>query len=172
MKQMETTQKVIGENTFFIRPFAAFTAANISGDLVKTLTPVVGALISSIGVSGGASTGEAVAGVMDMEIEEVAPKLGDALSGLSGDTVERLMKKLIITHGNVSVEGPITDGSTKVLDLDLANEVFCTDLQDMYALCIEVVKVNFKGFFSKIAGQFGDLRGVLGTQTASSDTAT
>ena len=30
MKQQETTQKTIGENTFYIRPFPAFRAANIS----------------------------------------------------------------------------------------------------------------------------------------------
>ena len=34
MKQQETTQKTIGENKFYIRPFPAFRAANISGELV------------------------------------------------------------------------------------------------------------------------------------------
>ena len=170
MKQQETTQKTIGENTFYIRPFPAFRAANISGELVKILSPAVGAIASAVGVS-GASTKEAAASVMDMDIDDVAPKLGDALSGLSGDSIERLMKKLLIESGNVSVEGPTTNGDVKVMDLDIANEVFCTEIQDMFILCFEVVKVNFRGFFSKIADRFGGLLTASGAETASSDTA-
>ena len=168
MKQTETTMKAIGDNTFYIRPFPAFTAANISGELVKMLSPAVGAIASAIGVSGNAK--EAAADVMSMDIDEVAPKLGDALSGLSGDNLERLMKKLLIDYRNVSVEGECTEGKAVILTYDLANEVFCADLQDMFVLCIEVVKVNFSGFFSKIAGQFGSLQGTLGMETASNAT--
>ena len=141
MKRTETTMKAIGDNTFYIRPFPAFTAANISGELVKMLSPVIGAIASAIGVSG--SPKEAAAGVMDMDIDEVAPKL-------------------LIDNRNVSVEGDCTEGKTVVLTYDLANEVFCTDIQDMFVLCIEVIKVNFSGFFSKIAGQFGSLQGTSG----------
>ena len=100
MKQQETTQKTIGENTFYIRPFPAFRAANISGELVKILSPAVGAIASAVGVS-GANAKDAAASVMDMDIDEVAPKLGDAFSGLSGDSIERLMKKLLIESGNI-----------------------------------------------------------------------
>lgn len=175
VKQSNTTQKVIGENTFYIRPFPAFTAANISGDLVKLLSPVVGGIASAIGASGtigdtASGFKEAAAGVMDMDIEDVAPKLSDALSGLSGDAVERMMRKLLVNNRNISVEGPATDGEVKWLDNDIANEVFCAELQDMYILCFEVIRVNFKGFFSKIAGLFGDRQEGLEAETASSDT--
>ena len=154
MKQQETTQKTIGENTFYIRPFPAFRAANISGELVKILSPAVGAIASAVGVS-GANAKDAAARVMDMDIDEVAPKLGDAFSGLSGDSIERLMKKLLIESGNISVEGPTTNGDVKVMDLDIANEVFCAEIQDMFILCFHVIKLNFNGFFKKIAGLSG-----------------
>ena len=170
MKQQETTQKTIGENTFYIRPVPAFRAANISGELVKILSPAVGAIASAVGVS-GANAKDAAASVMDMDIDEVAPKLGDAFSGLSGDSIERLMKKLLIESGNISVEGPTTNGDVKVMDLDIANEVFCAEIQDMFILCFEVVKVNFRGFFSKIADRFGGLLTASGAETESSDTA-
>lgn len=42
MKRMERTEKVIGENTFYIVPFAAFTATNISAELSAVLSPMLG----------------------------------------------------------------------------------------------------------------------------------
>ena len=68
------------------------------------------------------------------------------------------MKKLLIDNKNISVEGEATDGDTKPLTMDLANEVFCGEIQDMYILCFEVIKINFKGFFEKIGAQFGSLK--------------
>lgn len=177
VKQTETTQRVIGENTFYIRPFPAFTAANVSGELVKLLSPVVGAIASAVGVAEGAvkdavpGIKDAATGFMEMDVGEIASKLNDALSGLSGDAIERMMRKLLVDYRNISVEGPATEGQVKWLDSDIANEVFCTDLQDMLILCVEVVRVNFKGFFSKIAGLFGDQTGASTTETASADTA-
>ena len=37
MKQMEVTEKKIGDNTFYIKPFPAFVAVNISGDLASVV---------------------------------------------------------------------------------------------------------------------------------------
>ena len=42
MKQMEVTEKQIGESTFYIKPFPAFTAVNISGELAAILSPAAG----------------------------------------------------------------------------------------------------------------------------------
>ncbi len=156
MKRMETTEKVIGENTFYIRPFAAFTAANISGEVIAVLSPVLGGLAPLIG--GDSSKLE---GVMDMDIEKALPSVADALSDVSGDKIEHLMKRLLVAHGNISVEGPDTDGLVKKLDQDLADEVFCGEIQDMLILCFEVVKLNFKGFFRKLGDRSGSLIEVL-----------
>ena len=41
---MKFTEKQIGENTFYIKPFPAFVAANISGDLAAVITPMIGSL--------------------------------------------------------------------------------------------------------------------------------
>ena len=41
MRRMQTIEKVIGENTFYIRPFGAFAAANISGELAALLSPIL-----------------------------------------------------------------------------------------------------------------------------------
>lgn len=153
MKRMEVTEKQIGENTFYLRPFPAFTAANISGELASLITPMISGLAPVF-------AGKSLDQVMTMEMEDAMPAFSDAFSALSGDKVERMMKKLLVDHENISVDIPET-GKTAVLNLDLANEVFCGDVQDMFLLCFEVIKINFSGFFRKLGAQFGDLRGLM-----------
>lgn len=154
MKRLETTEKIIGNAKFYIRPFAAFTAANISGELAALITPMVSSLAPLLGDKATA------ADVMNVEIEKAAPAITGAFSSLSGDKIERLMKKLLIDNQNISVEADATDGRLVIMDYDIANEVFCGDVQDMYILCWEVVKINFGGFFKKLGAQFGDLSGL------------
>ena len=149
-------------NTFYIKPFPAFTAAKISGDLSALLMPVVGGVAAAIpgnssdtdkDVGEITSIEDVTASIMD--IDAALPAMSKAFAGISGDKIEVMMKKLFITHNNVSFEGEITGGDVKPLTYDLANEVFCEDVQDMYILCYQVVKVNFKGFFKKIGNLFG-----------------
>lgn len=160
MKQMEITEKKIGENSFYIKPFPAFTAANISGDLAVLITPIVSAL--------SALVGQGKENVMDMDVEDTLPSLATAFAGLSGDQFERLMKKLLIDHKNISVESEVTGGEVKVMSIDIANEVFCGDVQDMFVLCWEVLKINYSGFFGKISRRFGNLQQVIQSVTQNS----
>ena len=143
MKQQETTEVVIGESTFYIRPFSAFAAANLSGELVKVLSPALVLL-------GGEGN------LLEAPLEEALPKLSQALSTLDGDSVERLMRRLLIGGRNVAVvHGELTGGAVKALDQSLANELFCMELPDMYRLCWEVVRLNFGGFFRRLATRSG-----------------
>lgn len=144
MKQHEVkSEKVIDGNTFYIRPFAAFTAANISGDLAAVLAPAIAGL-APLAMSAGGTESD----VMNLDVSSFS----GAMAGLSGDKVEGLLKKLLTKHNNISVE---TDDGVKPLDNDLANEIFCGAAQDMFILAVEVINVNYKGFFKKLAGQFG-----------------
>lgn len=162
LKQMEVIEKKIGDNTFYIKKFPAFTAVNISGELAAVLAPFIGG-VAAVAGKGNAEveSGNDPVNILDTDIEDAMPVFTQAFSSLSGDKFERLMKKLLIDNNNVSVESEATDGQVKVLDYDLANEVFCGDVQDMYILCFEVIRLNFKGFFSKIGDRFGDLKGLL-----------
>lgn len=160
MKRMEVTEKTIGENTFYIRPFAAFTAANVSGEVISVLSPILGGLAPLFGDM-EIGSGKETDSVMDMDIEKALPSITDALSSVSGDKIEHLMKRLLIDNSNISVEGPDTEGDVRVLDRDLANEVFCGEIQDMLILCFEVIKLNFKGFFKKFAARSGSPIGRL-----------
>jgi len=154
MKQLETTQKVIGDYTFYIRPFPAFVAANISGELASVLTPMIGGIAPLIGGDNGED-------IMDMDVEKALPSVSAAFSGLSGDKFESMMRKLLINNGNISIEGEATEGKTMKLTYDLANEVFCGEVQDMFVLCFEVIRLNFGGFFKKLGARFGNLQGLL-----------
>ena len=159
MKQQETTEVALSGATFYIRPFAAFTAANLSGELIRTLSPMLAVL-----------AGEE--SVLDAPLEEALPKISGALSGLSGDELEKLIRRLLIDHRNVSVVSEeLTGGAVKALDMSLANELFCLELQDMYRLCWEVVRLNFGGFFRRLAAPSGGQSGPSDQTAARSDTA-
>ena len=159
MKQLEVTEKRIGDSTFFIKPFPAFLAANISGDLVAVITPILGALIPVLGSE--AKEGEKTENILDKSVDDALPALSKAFSSLSGDDFERIMKKLLTDNKNISVECEATDGDVKLLTYDLANEVFCGDIQDMYMLCWEVIRINFSGFFKKLGARSGSLLGTI-----------
>ena len=60
---------------------------------------------------------------------------------------------LLTDHRNVtySVDGDEPD----VLDEDAANEVFCQDLGSMISVAVAVIKLNFSGFFEKLAARYG-----------------
>ena len=168
MKQQEVTHKAIGGIDFYITPFSAFTSARISGDLASVLAPVLGSfapLVKGMDPNevGNKEAGDKEAGdktsdndIMNMDMEEALPAISGALSQLDGDKIERLMKELLINYKNIAYDNE--DGETERLTFDSANEVFCGEFQDMLLLCWEVIKINFGGFFKKIAGRSGNLR--------------
>ena len=90
MKQTTATEKVIGNNRFYIRPFAAFTAANISGDLAAMLTPLLGAAASLLGSDKKSSN------FMDADIDDALPAFTQSMSTLSGDKFERMMRYVLL----------------------------------------------------------------------------
>lgn len=153
MKQMEVTEKRIGENVFYIKPFPAFTSANLSGELAALLAPMLGSLAPLFGTNDG--------NIMDVDVSEAMPSLTQAFSVLSGDKFERIMKRLLVDSKNISFSGEITDNEVKLLTYDLANEVFCGEIQEMYMLCFEVIKLNFGGFFKKLGTQSGNLQDIV-----------
>lgn len=158
MKQQEVTHKAIGGIDFYITPFSAFTSARISGDLASVLAPVLGSFAPLVKGMDPNEVGDKTSDndIMNMDMEEALPAISDALSQLDGDKIERLMKELLINYKNIAYDNE--NGETERLTFDSANEVFCGEFQDMLLLCWEVIKINFGGFFKKIAGRSGNLR--------------
>lgn len=140
MKQLQTTMEKVGGIGFYIKPFPALKAANISAELASVLTPVLGALAPL------ATSDEEL---MDTDVSVAA----EAISKLSldGNDLEKLIRKLLL-GGHIAVELQDEDSgkvSQYVLDEDILNEIFCGETQDMFVLCFYVIRLNFKGFFKK-----------------------
>ncbi len=151
MKQMEIKKVTIGERDFYIKPFGAFTAARISGDIASTVAPIVSGLSPFL-----------IGQIGDNAIETAC----DALANLDGEKLEKLATVLLLTYNNVTYAGEETNNRNVPLSRDIIDEIFCCDLQDMIALCIEVVKLNFGSFFSKLMNRTGNLIGNMGAEMA------
>lgn len=138
---------------FLIYPFGAFTAANLSGELAGLLLPAMGALAPLLGGDKKLS--------LDDDVLEAAPQIAQAFSMVSGDKIEGLLKKLLCSKNIVLRD------KGEYLTEEMADEIFCAEIQDMYLLAFYVLKENFGGFFEKISALFGNLvkeEGGLGTQ--------
>ena len=92
---------------------------------------------------------------MDVDAGKAAEAMANC-TAIDGDKLEKLMKKLLL-GGHITVEFTNEDGEPEGerLNEDLANEIFCGDVQDMFVLCFHVIKLNFNGFFKKFAALSG-----------------
>lgn len=168
MKQLESREVTVGENIFYIRPLPAFKAANLSGELAALVLPLVTGLTSLI--PAGTTAENMGNGLFDIDVKDAGPAISAAFSSLSGDKIEAILKHLLIAGKNISVEVP--GERVQVLTEDLANEVFCEDVQDMFILAFEVIRTNYNGFFKKLGGRFGPVVEALKQTVTPSQTST
>lgn len=168
MKQLESREVTVGENIFYIRPLPAFKAANLSGELAALVLPLVTGLTSLI--PAGTTAENMGNGLFDIDVKDAGPAISAAFSSLSGDKIEAILKHLLIAGKNISVEVP--GERVQILTEDLANEVFCEDVQDMFILAFEVIRTNYNGFFKKLGGRFGPVVEALKKTVTPSQTST
>ena len=168
MKQLESREVTVGENIFYIRPLPAFKAANLSGELAALVLPLVTGLTSLI--PAGTTAENMGNGLFDIDLKDAGPSISAAFSSLSGDKIEAILKHLLIAGKNISVEVP--GERVQILTEDLANEVFCEDVQDMFILAFEVIRTNYNGFFKKLGGRFGPVVEALKQTVTPSQTST
>lgn len=168
MKQLESREVTVGENIFYIRPLPAFKAANLSGELAALVLPLVTGLTSLI--PAGTSAENMGNGLFDIDVKDAGPAISAAFSSLSGDKIEAILKHLLIAGKNISVEIP--GERVQILTEDVANEVFCEDVQDMFILAFEVIRTNYNGFFKKLGGRFGPVVEALKQTVTPSQTST
>lgn len=168
MKQLESREVTVGENIFYIRPLPAFKAANLSGELAALVLPLITGLTSLI--PAGTTSENMGNGLFDIDVKDAGPAISAAFSSLSGDKIEAILKHLLIAGKNISVEVP--GERVQILTEDLANEVFCEDVQDMFILAFEVIRTNYNGFFKKLGGRFGPVVEALKQTVTPSQTST
>lgn len=165
LKQLEPKKETVGGLNFYIRPFPAMIAANITGDLASLLTPVLAALMPLVGNNNGNKDSEegVDGGLMDIDVNDAAASISKSMEGFSGKKVESMLKKLLIVYKNVAVELSVEDEDgvetgeyeQETLDMDIVNEIFCGNVQDMFILAFYVIRLNFNGFFKRLAGPSG-----------------
>jgi len=150
MKQFDVkAEKTLGGNKFYIVPFPAMKAAGISADVSAFVLPIIGAVAPLV----GDSMKDREVDLANLDSESAGKSLANALPDGSGDRVESLLKKLLTKHSNVTVE--VDGGEAQKLNEDVANEIFCGEVQNMFILAVEVIKVNYSGFFKNLGSQFG-----------------
>lgn len=152
MKQMTPEKVVIDNTTFYVRPFGAFIAAGMTANLGKIIGPVLGGIAPVITDFMNGEDGKTKA-VADMDFGVVAAGVGDALAALDPEGLVKVLKMLLTDNRNITYS---TNGSeTAILDEDACNEIFCQDLGSMIAVAAAVIKINFSGFFGKLAARYG-----------------
>ena len=95
VKMMKPTEQKIGRNTFYIYPLPAFTAANLSTEVISLLSPLVGGIAGAF-KEGNTESRTENKSLMDMDISEAAPHIAGAFSSLSADKTELLLRKLLL----------------------------------------------------------------------------
>lgn len=161
LKQLEPIVETVGDYKFYITPFPALKAANMTGELASLMLPLFGALAPLV-KDGDSEKKENSRkkenGLMDIDAGEAAAAIASSLT-IDGNKMEKLIQKFLL-GGHITVELEDEDGDTEGyrLDEDLLNEIFCGEVQDMFILCFYVIRINFSGFFGKLA----DLSGKAG----------
>ena len=92
---------------------------------------------------------------MDIDAGKAAAAIASSVT-IDGNKMEKLIQKFLL-GGHITVELEDDDGEPEGcrLDMDLLNEIFCGEVQDMFILCFYVIRINFSGFFGKLAGLSG-----------------
>lgn len=157
LRQTEPSIRTVGGVEFYITPFPAFKAVNISGSLVSVLAPLIGALAPLAGKMSKNNLKELANTEIKDEDLTYALEAIASCPAFDGDKTETLVRKLLL-GGHIVVNIEDEDGKTEPerLTMDLADEIFCGNIQDMIILCFYVIQINFKGFFKKLASQSGE----------------
>jgi hypothetical protein len=172
-KMQEAVETTIGGTKFYIRPFRAFKAVNVSAQVIKVLAPVITPLLSAVTKGAdnkvnsadtqnttdkSSTTGTSENGIFDVDLDSSLPQFIEAFNKLDGNECERILRELITKNGNIGVE---FEGQVVPLTDDILDEVFCQNVQNVFVLAFQVIKVNYKGFFSTLGNQYGNLAGQI-----------
>lgn len=155
---MQPTEKNIGRNTFYIYPLPAFTAANLSAEVISLLAPMAGGIagaFASVGQEDGEESGKNKS-IMDMDVSEAALHIARAFSSLSADKTERLLRNLLMNNNVVVKQEGSPDAD--YLTEEKCNEIFSRNVQNMFVLAFYVIKENYGDFFESLGSRSGSVK--------------
>lgn len=172
MKQFNTVHKTISGADFYISPFPAMVAANLSAEVFAAISPIISSLIPIATAVSSQTEGNTIEEkresatrrareLVDNDMGKYLPQVVSALNALSGDKLEGLLSKLLVLNHNIACEYDYEDerGDTRhvkgQLNKDMLNEIFCMDVLGLYRLALEVIILNYGSFFGSLTGLFG-----------------
>ena len=149
MKQLEPIYKKVGEDEFCIFPMSAFAAANLSGNLIKTIAPAITVLMSMF-------DGKSINDIAETQINDIdGEAIAAAFAGIDGDKLEKLLKQTLLGGSRISVTNDDYPEGQRLTE-DIINELFCLNVQNMFVLAFHVIMANYSGFFKKPMHPSGD----------------
>lgn len=169
LKQIDPKRVTIGDVSYAIYPFPAFKAAGISGDLGKFLGPLLAGIMPFLGDQASIDR------LLNDDIVKTIPMITTALNTLDSDKVEHILMELLVNNRNISCEYRDDTGHVvqEQLTKELADDLFIGGLDNMVRLAVEVVKLNYGGFFTGLTTQSGSLveaQSKFGSKTTGSST--
>lgn len=143
---LNTKEVQIDGITFFISPFPVFTAARITAQLSKVLSPILGGVIALLGSED--ETGEDTEKDLSENVVAAIPAFTAAMQGLSPVEFEKLARELLVNSRNIAFKNQDYPNG-EILTEDAVNAIFAGNTQNMYILAFHVIKENYGGFFGK-----------------------
>lgn len=133
---MERETFIIGNQEYYVSKIAAFPANSIILKLQKLILPVLGGMNKN-------------QDVMGMNVNDLFGIISEKLD-------ESVMTDIVMPMFKLAQVASKEHGC-KIDSEQAVNKVFgdADGLADMYELIFEVLKYNFAGFFTKLAGRFG-----------------
>lgn len=166
----------IGENTYFIRKFNAFTALEILGDLQKRflapLLPAIDAAGSAVPKAlvqddDGSESADAKAATAAATEAAIMAGLGKLSSSLSGRELRSLAESLIDGECVSVALGGASDQDAVKLDKMVQMSAF-GDPSEVLELCVEIVRLNFNGIFTRAVALIGAGRSLAAAKSSGS----
>lgn len=148
---------------YAIYKFHAFYAANLSGELGRFIGPIL------VGLSPILSADRNK--VVEMQLKDLMPTIIQSLKTLDGDELERLLRRLLIDQKNIACEYKDDTGHVKqeYLNEELVDRFFSGKIDQMLELAIDVINVNYEGFFGSLLNLYGSQPENSGEKSTSSD---
>ena len=143
---LNTKEVQIDGISFFISPFPVFTAARITAQLSKVLSPILGGVIALLGSED--ETGEDTEKDLSENVVAAIPAFTATMQGLSPVEFEKLARELLVNSRNIAFKNQDYPNG-EILTEDAVNAIFAGNTQNMYILAFHVIKENYGGFFGK-----------------------
>lgn len=143
---MEIKEKMIGDNTYYVRAMNPFEALKLLGDLQRVITTSLG----------NAAEGEGE--FLDKEVNMGAIVAGIG-NKLDGETLMMFADRLIKPeYVSVRMAG---ESEPSRLNKVKAEEIFTGKIKDMITLMFFIIEVNYSDFFDLAQNAFGNMQALL-----------